>query len=91
VHFVQQWKSTGEVNSIVEETFTGHELVKVFGRQDEGSPLRRKNEELRDASFGAQFISGLIMPMMMFVGNLNYVIIAVVGGLRVASGLDEHR
>ena len=86
-HFVQQWKSTGEVNSIVEETFTGHELVKVFGRQDEvGARFGKVNDELRNASFGAQFVSGLIMPMMMFVGNLNYVIIAVVGGLRVASG-----
>ncbi len=87
VKFVQQWKSTGEVNSIVEESFTGHELVKVFGRRDEvGARFQAVNEELRDATFGAQFISGLIMPMMMFVGNLNYVIIAVVGGLRVASG-----
>ena len=84
---MQQWKSTGEVNSIVEESFTGHELVKVFGRRDEvGARFQAVNEELRDATFGAQFISGLIMPMMMFVGNLNYVIIAVVGGLRVASG-----
>ena len=87
VKFVQQWKSTGEVNSIVEESFTGHELVKVFGRRDEvGARFQAVNEELRDATFGAQFISGLIMPMMMFVGNLNYVIIAGVGGLRVASG-----
>lgn len=86
-HFVQQWKSTGEVNSIVEETFTGHGLVKVFGRQDATNrQFAVKNSELRDAGFGAQFVSGLIMPMMMFVGNLNYVAIAVVGGLRVASG-----
>ena len=87
VHFIEQWKSTGEVNSIVEETFTGHGLVKVFGRSDEvGARFDAVNEKLRSASFGAQFISGLIMPMMMFVGNLNYVLIAVVGGLRVASG-----
>ena len=86
-HFVQQWKSTGEVNAIVEETFTGHGLVKVFGRQDATNrQFAVKNSELRDAGFGAQFVSGLIMPMMMFVGNLNYVAIAVVGGLRVASG-----
>ena len=86
-HFVQQWASTGQVNSIVEETFSGHGLVKVFGqRAAVGRRFREVNEELRDSSFGAQFISGLIMPMMMFVGNLNYVIIAVVGGLRVASG-----
>lgn len=87
VQFVKQWKSTGEVNSIVEETFTGHGLVKVFGRQREvGAAFASTNEELRAATFGAQFISGLIMPMMMFVGNLNYVLVAVVGGLRVASG-----
>ena len=86
-HFVQQWKSTGELNGIVEETFTGHQLVKVFGRQDEArEAFRAKNDDLFKAGFGAQFISGIIMPTMMFIGNLNYVIIAVVGGLRVASG-----
>ncbi|MBK8731284.1 MAG: ABC transporter ATP-binding protein [Tetrasphaera sp.] len=86
-HFIQQWKSTGQVNSIVEETFTGLGLVKVFGRHDEvAQRFGVVNEDLRKASFGAQFVSGLIMPLMMFVGNLNYVIIAVLGGLRVASG-----
>ncbi|GAA4118960.1 ABC transporter ATP-binding protein [Knoellia locipacati] len=86
-HFVQQWKSTGELNGIVEETFTGHQLVKVFGRQEEArAAFRAKNDDLFDAGFGAQFVSGIIMPTMMFIGNLNYVIIAVVGGLRVASG-----
>ncbi|GAB3072999.1 ABC transporter ATP-binding protein [Pedococcus soli] len=86
-HFVQQWKSTGELNSVVEESFTGHELVKVFGRQDEvRSSFRAKNDDLYAAGFGAQFVSGIIMPTMMFIGNLNYVVIAVVGGLRVASG-----
>ncbi|KRE42418.1 ABC transporter ATP-binding protein [Knoellia sp. Soil729] len=86
-HFVQQWKSTGELNGIVEETFTGHQLVKVFGRQKEaGEAFREKNDDLFTAGFGAQFISGIIMPTMMFIGNLNYVVIAVIGGLRVASG-----
>ena len=86
-HFVQQWKSTGELNGIVEETFTGHQLVKVFGRQEEArAAFRAKNDDLHDAGFGAQFVSGIIMPTMMFIGNLNYVAIAVVGGLRVASG-----
>ncbi len=85
--FVQQWKSTGELNGIVEETFTGHALVKVFGRQKEAEQaFATKNEELFGAAFGAQFISGIIMPTMMFIGNLNYVAVAVVGGLRVASG-----
>lgn len=86
-YFVQQWRSTGEVNAVVEETFSGHELVKVFGRQEEvGALFAERNEELRRATFGAQFVSGVIMPVMMFVGNLSYVAIAVVGGLRVASG-----
>src|SRR6478752_3749965 len=72
---------------IVEETFTGHGLVKVYGRQKETEQaFKEKNSELYEASFGAQFISGIIMPVMMFVGNLNYVLIAVVGGLRVTSG-----
>ncbi len=86
-HFVQQWKSTGEVNGVVEETFTGHELVKVFGRQAETTrEFAVRNDALHHASFRAQFISGIIMPTMMFIGNLNYVAIAVVGGLRVANG-----
>ena len=85
--FVEQWKTTGELNGIVEETFTGHGLVKVFGRQRETqAKFEKKNDELYNAAFGAQFISGIIMPAMMFIGNLNYVVIAVVGGLRVASG-----
>jgi ATP-binding cassette subfamily B protein len=85
--FIAQWKNTGQLNSQIEEAFSGYELVKVFGRQREiEASFARKNEELFQASFGAQFVSGLIMPMMMFLGNLNYVAIAVVGGLRVASG-----
>lgn len=85
--FVQQWRNTGELNGIIEETFTGHGLVKVYGRQREAeAAFRTKNDELFGAAFGAQFISGIIMPVMMFIGNLNYVVIAVVGGLRVASG-----
>ena len=86
-HFIQQWTSTGEVSAVIEETYTGHALVKVFGRQAEvDAAFAERNEELRSAGFGAQFVSGIIMPAMMFVGNLNYVVIAVVGGLRVASG-----
>jgi hypothetical protein len=81
--FVAQWRHTGALNGQIEEAFTGHELVKVFGRQKEiEASFAQKNEELYQASFGAQFISGLIMPSMMFIGNLNYVVIAVVGGLR---------
>ncbi|MEU6073059.1 ABC transporter ATP-binding protein [Micromonospora sp. NPDC047074] len=85
--FIAQWTHTGELNGQIEEAFTGHELVKVFGRQREvEAAFTAKNEELFRASFGAQFISGIIMPAMMFVGNLSYVVVAVVGGLRVASG-----
>ncbi|MFC3504319.1 ABC transporter ATP-binding protein [Micromonospora krabiensis] len=85
--FIAQWTHTGQLNGQIEEAFTGHELVKVFGRQREvEAAFTAKNEELFRASFGAQFISGIIMPSMMFIGNLSYVAIAVVGGLRVASG-----
>jgi ATP-binding cassette, subfamily B, multidrug efflux pump len=85
--FIQQWKSTGELNGHIEEAFTGHSLVKVFGRQREVEAVfGERNQTLYRASFGAQFVSGLIMPTMFFIGNLNYVAIAVVGGLRVASG-----
>jgi len=85
--FIAQWRHTGNVNAHVEEAFTGHALVKVFGRQSEvQESFEVENEELYQSSFEAQFLSGLIMPIAMFIGNLNYVIIAVVGGLRVASG-----
>ena len=85
--FVGQWSTTGKLNAHIEEAYTGHELVKVFGRTDETvATFRELNEKLYVTSFKAQFISGLIMPAMMFVANLNYVAIAVVGGLRVASG-----
>jgi ATP-binding cassette subfamily B protein len=87
VKFIDQWRRTGALNAQVEETFTGHSLIKVFGRQQEvQARFDEENEALFQASFGAQFLSGLIMPMMMFIGNLNYAIIAVLGGLRVASG-----
>jgi ATP-binding cassette subfamily B protein len=85
--FVAQWDHTGTLNAQVEEVFTGHELVKVFGRQhDAEQTFDKENELLFQASFGAQFISGTIQPIMMFIGNLNYVAIAVIGGLRVANG-----
>ncbi len=85
--FTEQWKATGELNGHIEEAFTGHSLVKVFGRQSEvAAVFAERNDRLFRASFGAQFVSGIIMPAMMFVGNLNYVAIAVVGGLRVATG-----
>jgi ATP-binding cassette subfamily B protein len=85
--FVAQWAHTGALNGQIEENFTGHALVKVFGRQREAeAEFTAKNEQLYKASFGAQFVSGIIMPSMMFVGNLMYVVIAVIGGLQVAAG-----
>lgn len=85
--FVAQWKHTGTLNAQVEETFTGHAIVKAFGRQHETEAIfQATNDDLYEASFGAQFISGVIQPATMLVGNLNFVAIAVVGGLRVANG-----
>ncbi|KAB7746400.1 ATP-binding cassette domain-containing protein [Nostocoides sp. F2B08] len=86
-HFIEQWRATGEVTGVVEEAFTGHDLVKVFGRQREAqATFAASNDALYRASFGAQFVSGIIMPALMFIGNINYVLVAVVGGLRVANG-----
>ena len=85
--FIAQWRRTGALNAHVEETFTGHALVTVFGRQHEvEQTFVEQNQGLFDASFKAQFVSGLVMPSMMFIGNLNFVAVAVVGGLRVAHG-----
>ena len=85
--FVAQWRYTGELNGQIEEAFTGHELVTVFGRRGEvEETFAAKNAQLRDASYRAQFVSGIIMPSMMFLGNLNYVAVAVIGALRVATG-----
>lgn len=86
-HFVDQWKNTGLVNAQVEEAYTGHEIVTAFGRNREvGAEFDKRNEELYQSSFKAQFISGLIMPAIMFLGNVNFVLVALVGGLRVATG-----
>ncbi|WP_405986197.1 ABC transporter ATP-binding protein [Streptomyces sp. NBC_00872] len=85
--FVQQWKVTGTLNAHIEEMYTGHSLVKVFGRAHESAELfREQNDQLYEAGFKAQFNSGIMQPLMLFISNINYVLIAVVGGLRVASG-----
>ena len=85
--FIAQWSSTGALNAHVEETFTGHALVKAYGRQPEVEErFRRTNDQLFEASFGAQFMSSLMQPATMFLGNVQYVLVAVVGGMRVASG-----
>ena len=85
--FIAQWRATGQLNAIVEESFTGHAIVKSFGRQREvEARFREKNDELFESSFGAQFMSSLMQPATLFLSNVQYVIVAVVGGLRVASG-----
>jgi ATP-binding cassette subfamily B protein len=85
--FVAQWASTGTLNGHVEEMHTGHAIVKAFGRQDRAiQTFEAENDRLYDASYRAQFISGIIQPALNFIANLNYVAIAVIGGLRVAAG-----
>jgi ATP-binding cassette subfamily B protein len=85
--FVAQWRNTGALNAHIEEAFSGHDLVTVFGRRREVEEVfKERNQKLFEASFAAQFISGLILPAMTFIGNLNYVAIAVIGGIRVANG-----
>lgn len=85
--FVAQWKHTGELNGHIEESFTGHELVRIFNRDAEmTAEFDRRNEELFGAAFKAQALSGAIMPSMQFVQYLIYVLIAVVGALRVTAG-----
>jgi ATP-binding cassette subfamily B protein len=85
--FVAQWATTGTLNGHVEEMHSGHAIVKLFGRQEEAiERFAEENDKLYEASYRAQFISGIIQPALNFIANLNYVAIAVIGGLRVASG-----
>ena len=87
VQFAAQWERTGNLNGHIEEMHTGHSIVKLFGRQEEAiAEFDRRNEELYQASYKAQFLSGLIQPAMTFISNLNYVAICVVGGIQVANG-----
>src|SRR6201988_3333853 len=85
--FVAQWANTGRLNAHIEETYSGFTLVKTFGHR---APAQQRfsayNSDVYHASFGAQFLSGLVAPFTMFVGNLSYVAVAVVGGLQVATG-----
>jgi ATP-binding cassette subfamily B multidrug efflux pump len=85
--FMSQWRHTGNLNAQAEEVFTGHAIVKSFGRQREvEARFREDNDQLYEASFSAQFMSSLIQPAMIFMGNIQYALIAVVGGLRISSG-----
>ena len=85
--FTHQWARTGKINTRVEESFSGHALVQVYGRTASvREAFAAENEELFQASLRAQFLSGIMMPIMLVIGNINYVAIAVVGGAMVASG-----
>ncbi len=85
--FSQQWSKVGRLNGRVEESFSGHSIVKVYGQQKRfEEDFAEENEELYDASFRAQLLSGMMMPSMTFIGNIVYVAIAVVGGVMVAGG-----
>jgi ATP-binding cassette subfamily B protein len=85
--FINQWRFTGRLNGHIEEMYTGHALVSAFGQRDEAlRTFTEQNDALYHASYRAQFISGTIQPVMMFFSNLNYVLVAVVGGLLIAGG-----
>jgi ATP-binding cassette subfamily B protein len=85
--FTKQWAKTGDVDGFIEEMFSGHAVVKVFGKREAAiRHFDEQNQELFQASFRAQFLSGTIQPAMLFISNLNYVAIAVIGGVRVANG-----
>ena len=85
--FTTQWRSTGQLNGQVEESFSGHDLAIVFGRTEAMTKeFDKRNEELYRSAAKAQFLSGIMMPIMQFLSYLSYVAIAVLGGLRVANG-----
>jgi len=86
-YFGKQWKWTGTLNGHVEEMYSGHELVKLYGHRNKAiEDFRTANERMYEASFKAQFFSGIAQPAMMVISNLNYVLIAVIGGFKVATG-----
>jgi ATP-binding cassette subfamily B protein len=85
--YMAMWRNTGTLNGHIEETFTAHSVVKAFGRQREvEEEFSTTNDELYESSFGAQFMSSLMQPVTMFLGNIQYVIVAVVGGWQVTTG-----
>jgi ATP-binding cassette subfamily B protein len=86
-HFAEQWASTGALNAHIEEFVTGHEVIKAFGQQEAVSQIFASgNDRLARTSASAQYISGAVQPLMVFIANLNYVAVAVVGALQVAAG-----
>jgi ATP-binding cassette subfamily B multidrug efflux pump len=83
-YFRRQQRALGELNGHVEEMYTGHKIVKAFGHESQSiAQFIEHNEELYDAGWRAQFVSGMIMPLMRFIGNLGYVFVAVAGGILV--------
>lgn len=87
VHFTAQWEETGRINGHVEEMHTGHAIVQAYNHSDAAvEQFDDYNKALYEASFKAQFLSSVMMPMMNVLSNLNYVIIAILGGIKVASG-----
>ncbi len=85
--FAAQWTTTGRLNAHIEETYSGFTVVKTFGHQEAAQQqFRALNDDLYQASFGAQFVSGLVSPATTFIGNLGYVVVAVVGGVQIATG-----
>ena len=86
-YFRMQQNRLGAINGQVEETFSGHAVVRAFGKEDEVvEKFRQTNEELRESAWKSQFLSGLLMPIMTFVSNLGYVVVAVVGALFAIQG-----
>ena len=85
--FVTQWKATGDLNGHVEEAFSGHDVTTIFGHSDQmRTQFHERNEELATAAQKAQFLANAMHPIMQFIGSLSYVAVAVLGGLKVASG-----
>lgn len=83
-YFKQQQEQIGKLNGHVEEMFTGHQVIKAFGKERESvGKFESINGKLYNSAWKAQFLSGIMMPMMMFVGNIGYVLISVVGGILV--------
>ena len=86
-YFIGQQKKLGELNGHIEEMYTGHNVVKAFGHEKKAiNEFDEVNEGLYDVGWRAQFLSGLVMPIINFIGNLGYVLVAVVGGVLVTKG-----
>ncbi len=85
--FLAQWTNTGRLNAHIEESYSGFTLVRTYGeRARTEDEFRRLNDDMYEASFGAQLISGMVAPATTFIGNLSYVAVAIVGGIQVATG-----